>query len=248
MFQATGLSKNVDSRIINKIHQLVGEGVRGVREMERHIKIYVKSELFRGLRVPPSTNRRYHPKRSDIRSHMYHASVKLRFSKMDQENLELKIREWQKEQPEDDFCFRGYGDVTPNSDILQNVFAEDTENKEVDEIKVRMPNRCSRLLFCHQTKQQKRLLLLYGNALSLLDATYKTTKYSIPLFFLCVKTNVNYQIVASFAIQDETTEAITEVLKIISNWNPNWKPKLFMVDNCEEEIQSIESLFPGECF
>ena len=46
----------------------------------------------------------------------------------------------------------------------------------------------------------------YGNRITLLDATYKTTKYSIPLFFVAVKTNVKYMVVGSFAIQEETTE------------------------------------------
>ena len=33
------------------------------------------------------TNRRFYPKKSDIRSHMYHATVKYCLAKMDQENL-----------------------------------------------------------------------------------------------------------------------------------------------------------------
>ena len=36
-----GLSQNVDERVINKIHQLVGEGVQNVHEMVRHIGIYM---------------------------------------------------------------------------------------------------------------------------------------------------------------------------------------------------------------
>ena len=52
----------------------------------------------------------------------------------------------------------------------------------------------------------------YGNRIALLDATYKTTKYSILLFFVAVKTNVKYMVVQSFAIQEETTEAITEAM------------------------------------
>ena len=98
----------------------------------------------------------------------------------------------------------------------------------------------------HQNADQKRLLNRYGNEICLLDATYKTTKYSIPLFFLAVKTNVDYQVVGSFAVQDETTEAISEALSVLKNWNPRWKPKFFMVDNCEEEINAIESHFPGK--
>ena len=39
------------------------------------------------------------------------AAVKLTFSKLDLENLELKIQEWQKQFPEDSFDFRGYGSI-----------------------------------------------------------------------------------------------------------------------------------------
>ena len=48
-----------------------------------------------------------------------------------------------------------------------------------------------------------------------LDATYKTMKYSLPLFFVAVKTNVNYTVVAEFVIQDETTASITEALSVL---------------------------------
>ena len=102
-------------------------------------------------------------------------------------------------------------------------------------MQVKQLNTQQRLLLVHQTDSQKHLLKRYGNHICLLDATYKTTKYAIPLFFLALKTNVDYQVVGSFAIQDETTEAITEALGVLKSWNPSWKPRMFMVDNCEEE-------------
>ena len=102
----------------------------------------------------------------------------------------------------------------------------------------------SRLLFVLQTKFQRRLLGRYGNSICLLDATWKTKKYSLLMFFVVVKTNVNYQVVTSFVLQDDTTAAITEALSVIEIWNPTWEPKCFMVDNCEEEIKSIGNIFP----
>ena len=47
------------------------------------------------------------------------------------------------------------------------------------------------LLWVHQDNWQKELLVKYG---TLIDATYKTTKYDLALFFLCVRTNVNYTV------------------------------------------------------
>ena len=64
------------------------------------------------------------------------------------------------------------------------------------------------LLYIHQEKWQQVLLLKYGNTMSLIDTTYKTTKYELPLFFICVKTNIGYSIVADFILQFETSSHI----------------------------------------
>ena len=57
-------------------------------------------------------------------------------------------------------------------------------------------------------------LCRYPN-LVLMDATYKTCKLALPLFFLVVRTNVGYSVVAEFIIQHEDTTSITEALKIL---------------------------------
>ena len=84
----------------------------------------------------------------------------------------------------------------------------------------------SNLLIVHQTVSQKRLMERYGNNIGLLDATYKTTKYAVPLFFVVVKTNVDYQVVASFATQDEKSETIMEALLVIKSWNKFGNPSV----------------------
>ena len=82
------------------------------------------------------------------------------------------------------------------SEVTNCAEDEDTEdNEEEDDNEDILPKSTNGLLFVHQTNNQKRLLQRYGNELSLLDATYKTTKYTLALFFLVAKTNVNYQIV-----------------------------------------------------
>ena len=75
----------------------------------------------------------------------------------------------------------------------------------------------------------------YGNNICLLDATYKTTRYSIPLYFQVINgvINVDYRTVGSFATQDET---LVEALSIIKFWYQKWKPICFMVDNCDKKI------------
>ena len=63
------------------------------------------------------------------------------------------------------------------------------------------------------------------------------------MFFFTAKTNVNYQVVESFAIQDETREAIVEALSTVKLWNPQWQPRCFLTDNCDEEILAIRQNF-----
>lgn len=101
-------------------------------------------------------------------------------------------------------------------------------------------------LLVHQTAAQKQLIARYGDEICLLDATYKMSRYSMPLFFLVVPTNTSYQVIASFIISKETSDAIGEALEIISKWNPKWKPANWMTDSCAAEINAIERVFPSE--
>ena len=103
-----------------------------------------------------------------------------------------------------------------------------------------------KFLFVHQTQWQEKLLNRYGNEICLLDATYRTTKYSLPLYFLCVPTNVGYITVASFIIETEDSSSIEEAMTILKGWNPQWNPNFFMCDYADEEIKSLETVFPGE--
>lgn len=224
----------IDKRLVRKIEALVGEGVKTVGEMKRHLHQYVKHELFNGKKCPGKSNRRYYPGNVDIRNHMYRATVKHMLSKIDQENLEKKIEEWKIDSPEDSIFFR------PCS--ISSEEENKTSENEEDNVTA---NVSQKLLFAHQTAWQRRLMARYGNEMTLLDATYKTTRYSLPLFFLVVKTNVNYTVVGFFIIQNETTVDITEALQIFHRWNPDWNPSFFMTDFCHEEIVAIETVFKG---
>ena len=98
------------------------------------------------------------------------------------------------------------------------------------------------LLWIHQSKWQQ-LLARYVNTISLIDATYKTTKYDLALFFICVKTNVGYSVVAEFVVQSETAESISEALAKLKLWNPNWCPPYFHY--LEAELVALEEVFPA---
>ena len=56
--------------------------------------------------------------------------------------------------------------------------------------------------------------------LSLMDATYKTSKYELALFFLAVRNIAEYSVVGEFIVQLETAEQITEeecVLRMLNS-------------------------------
>ena len=48
--------------------------------------------------------------------------------------------------------------------------------------------------FSYISPNIQRLYRRYGSSLIMLDATYRTTKHALLLFFKVVKTNVNYQV------------------------------------------------------
>ena len=102
------MSQQVDERIIKKIHQYVGEGIRSVEEMESVIRLFVKNEIIFDDNLPSQESRRFFPLSRDIRNHMYTAINKIHLPTIDQENLHMKIIEWKKKSPKDHF-FRSYG-------------------------------------------------------------------------------------------------------------------------------------------
>ena len=139
---------------------------------------------------------------------MYEATVKQMLCKVNHENLGGKIKGESKRALR--FCLSSpaEADVDNTSEANSNVEA----------------NIIQKLLFPHQGALQRHLLNRYGNEIMLLDATYKTIRYKLPLFFLVVKTNVNYTVVESFITKNETTASIEKPPKIFHDGNHKWKP------------------------
>lgn len=126
--------------------------------------------MFQDVADRPSVlNSQFYPSIRSISNHIYKIGYKLKLSKLDQVNLEKKIKEWENEDGERRFYMR--------------MFKNEAETSYKNQ-----------LLYVHQEKWQRDLLLKYGGEICLLDATYKTTKYAVPLFFLCVKTNSGFAV------------------------------------------------------
>ena len=131
--------------------------------MERHLQYFVKKEIFAGKKPPDATNRHFFPTSMDVRNHMYGATVACRHSQIDQENLELKIKEWAKESPEDRFFFRPFCQTNKDEPGLQEECGDiGKENLENDIIQIHENDQLNSLLLVHQTKWQSDLLEKYG--------------------------------------------------------------------------------------
>ena len=169
------------------------QGINMPRQVETLCKEFVRN-LFKDSPEKPSIlDSSLYPSRKVIRNHIYVATCRAKLSKIDQVNLEILVKRWQEEDPGKCFYFRKY---SMNSEDIENV-GSDTDSE--DDPRGPPPKRScpltSNLLYVHQESWQRDLLVRYGSSLCLMDATYKTTKYSLPLFFLCVLTNAGYMAV-----------------------------------------------------
>ena len=244
---AAGFAQTVHPAIIEEIRNLARDGITKVADVKSALRRYVKSRLFvDGGIKPEETNRAYYPSSVDIKNHIYLAKQRLKLSKIDQENLSMSINRWQIESPDAKYHFQPYKKKVVSSCEPAAPGKASDETKGFSSSKVfsntskvnHIPTESGspdsqfqqNLLYVHQEKWQQDLLLRYGNTISLIDATYKTTKYDLALFFICVKTNVNYTLVADFIIQHETAELIAEALDTLKAWNPTWKPRFWMTD------------------
>ena len=165
--ESAGMNQKIDKRIIDKIFELVSNGVTNIDEVKRSITDFVDKELFRGVPVdkrPRLSNRRYHPTRTDLRNHVSRAIAAQKYCKDDQESLRRKTEEWQAKSPSTKFYFRPHSKQSEEDD--ENNSEEDPPQQN--------------FLFIHQEEWQQRLLQRYGSELVFMDATYKTTKYPSP--------------------------------------------------------------------
>lgn len=104
----------------------------------------------------------------------------------------------------------------------------------------------SGVVFFHQSAWQQEMLLKYGSDVCILDSTYNTSVYDLPLFALSVKTNAGYFYVATFLLLSETMDSFQEALTRLRDVNAQWRPKCFVTDFSEAQINALQSTFPGK--
>ena len=140
--------------------------------------------------------------------------------------------------------FRPKSSIEQDGDENSSDDINNGDDDDLDDICLGKTKRTP-LLFVYQNGWHRRLFSRYGKELTLLDATYRTTRYALPLFFMVVKTNIDYQIVAVFVTENETEDSIQEALSIIKSWNKDFSPIYGMTDFCTEEFKAMENIFEG---
>ena len=111
--EAASYAQRVHPKLIERIrfYELIFEGITHVQEVKRALKHYVAHVLCCSDFKPDLTDRSYYPTSTDIRNHVYKAQKACHLSKLDQENIQSKIEQWKKENPNSLFHFHPYKEV-----------------------------------------------------------------------------------------------------------------------------------------
>lgn len=230
----------IDQRLLNHMSSVLESGCVTSDEMQRHLKVFTQKNF-------PDANpldSAFYPKVKTIGANMYRLNMKSRYHALDEVNAIKMIDDW-KSKKLDDFIY--YRPMTEVCDVTESVVT-DEENNVMYHVPTRKGQRQeSSMLFIYMSAAQKYLFKRYNN-LVLMDATYRTCRFAIPLFFLAVKTNSGYICVCSFIVQTEDEPSIAEALTLIRDHIMDHGIFLenFMVDYSAAEIGAIKKTFPSK--
>ena len=192
-----GFSQRIHPELITKIQELVHADITEPIQIQRLLKHHVRHSMC-PEQLPSFNDQAYYPTMDDIRNHINKAKKEMQLSIIDQENVAKLITQWS-ETSSKFHVFRPYKEYQNDEYSAQGLCNREHQT----------------LLWVHQEPWQQELMLKYGNVISLMDATYKTTRYDLPLFFICVRRNTGYCVVAEFIIQSESAESIKEAIDVL---------------------------------
>ena len=98
--EAAGFAQKLHPLIISKISDMVYAGITNTTEIKRSLRWYVQHDVAKEIGVTPkTTDRSLYPTDNDIRNHIHIAKRAIDLSKLDQENLQLKLQKWKIDIP-----------------------------------------------------------------------------------------------------------------------------------------------------
>lgn len=168
------------------------------------------------------------------------------YSKIDRLQLVSLVNEL--ERDDDSVAFVST-DVQRRSDIVADTRwmarLSAAQRSGVEDAELKLAVADADLLVVYQSAEMRRLYRRYGNLLIVLDAVHRDGRYELPVFFLMVRTNVNYQVIAVIALQQETQQCLVNALNVVRSWNPDTRPRFALVDCFDEGLAALEVTFPG---
>ena len=198
-----------------------------IKSIKEEIDRYVTKVMFNKRKPPAATDGRYFPdeaKISIIKYFTYNLYV-IQSSMVDH----LK-KHFQKLRNE-------FG-----AEVTFKIDHVDLQNTELQNLKTQ------KIYLFHQSKSQQYLLNRYGAFVYIAEVKlHKNSSHAVSLFLICVRTNVDCQVVGTILCNKYNDhakilkEALTEFKKI----NKFWKPKYLMLDPTEAMVAAVEELFPG---
>ena len=90
-------TQKVHPQVAQKIMQMISSGITETTEVKRSLKYYVDNFLCKEIgHKPHPHDRAFYPLKQDIANHINMAKKAIDLSTFDQENLRMKVEEWEK--------------------------------------------------------------------------------------------------------------------------------------------------------
>lgn len=232
----------------------------GIDEVKKRLEQYVFDEMFKDQTPPPRTRRQYFPSKKQIRYFMAKAKASLNISQEAEIKLEAQAEKLKETRSDEKMIFNfkvSHDDMLPSEltinseesvgETNDSFFTAANTRHDACTGEAQLVNevRNAKILFCHQTPHQQRLMRRYSSQFILTQISDIHSKIPFPLFCLYVQTNVDFQLVGEFILQANTACMLMEGLQTFKEWNPGWSPKFVTVDFSEEQISAVENIFPG---
>lgn len=216
---ASCVSRSWHPDVRAKLTSLLIDGIRDTDEMMALLKQYVETNLCATYVAKPHVDdRRYYPLRTDIRNAIaYDLKEKKVLVKPNEDQLMELFQQWAEIDPPD-------GHILYRPSTFSEV--EGQQN----------------LLLVYQSSNQNHLMRRYGTELLFVD---ESTAYGIPVFFLSVKTNCVYHVVAFFVLTVSNVTSISEGLAAVKSWIPDVEPRFIVCDQDEQHSVAVQTTWPS---
>ena len=199
-----------------------------IKSIKEEIDYYVNKVMFYKRKPPDATNSRYFPDISKIL------------------NLKLDVyRTYILQAPQIGFLGTHFQNLKDNfgAEVTFEIDHVDLQNTELKDLKIQ------KIYLLYQSKAQQYLLNKYGMFVHLTEVKPQKGQrpFGISLFLICVRTNVDYQVVGTILCNkyNDHAKVLKEALTEFKEINEFWKPKYLVIDPSEAMESVVKEIFPG---